>query len=596
MLASAGWGFYLARTKAGPAAVAALICILFGFLYFDNIHRSPANTYIYLLIPGHHGGFTLLAPFTFIALARCLNGETTKLGRHVATFAVLAGLGVLGDALAFFMFVVPAGFLALLLTVKGKISRRQAAWVLGGCAAAFLIGQAYQQLALYPTAKQYFKHHILPNLKHPLNLIETSLPVFLRDLQEYYFNVSQTGVWFLLPCAGWLIAAGILMRCVIRRRSDAESTDLLMLVPATSLFFGLPATVMLQVLVVGYGGTALSRQFVAFLLLGIVMVLLVAGRLIERLRDRGGWLRIGLDAAIVVVPPAIALGLVLKMPDAYVTRDTGWGALDERADCIHDMAREAGITRLVTNYWIVPPISLKYPQLEVDFYFADINYLEPRVRDPSVYRRGDIEGYVVEPLGVPESRLLELFGPPEKTLTRTTSNGTTLKLLLFPGEKPRSYNQWVTSYSPTIYGDRAFFPASTLAHLQKPQFGDDSYRFEPDPTASQVRAAWTNITLWPGSFTHTYEFSGPAKPKRILVTLLYRGRKVLDAQEATVDPESGRAVVEVTSPTKVDPQTWGELIVEVPVDPRPAPGEAYIFEGLTIERNSDQLTALNSAR
>ena len=162
--------------------------------------------------------------------------------------------------------------------------------------------------------------------------------------------------------------------------------------------------------------------------------------------------------------------------------------------------------------------------------------------------------------------------------------GETLKLLVFTGDKPRTYNQWVTSYSPAIHGERATFPAATLAHLQPPQHGPSSYRFTPDASVPVVRAAHTLISLWPGDFRHVYRFSGSCTPKRILVTRFTKNESLLDAQEVPVDPTTGEATIEFAASPQVDPQVLGELIVDVPVDPQPAKGEAYVFEGLTIER------------
>lgn len=594
ILASVGWGIYLARAGVAPAAIAFLIVSIFGMLWLDNAPGSAAETYAYLFLPGHHTAFTLLAPAIFGSLAVALGpGSGWMFWCCLGGYAVLSGLAAMGDPLSLFMFVGPAAVLAVWFAATRRIPWRRAGVLLAACGVAFLIGQAYQLVALYPTGRHYTRELLGPLLSGPGTAVaaamKTSVPVFLRDVREYYLNPARTGIWFLLPLAGWALAVRVLGRCVVRPHPAGTSADepdgeRLVIVPAMSLLLGLPATVLLQVLLVGYQGSALSRQFVAFLFLGIVVFSIVAGRALERLRDRGPALRTRIDLAAAVVLAAITIGFWLRATPEAITRRTPWHAIAERADAIHGLAREAGVKRVMVSYWLAPPLSLRHPDLDVDLYITDMIYLEPRVRDPAVYRDGPIEAYAVEPLSLPETRLVELFGPPERILSRETPSGETVKLLLFPGEKPRTYNQWVTSYSPAIHGTRATFPASTLAHLQPPQHGGSNYRFTPDASTAAVRPVHTFISLWPGASRFILRFSGPLKPKRAVVTLLHRGNKILDAVEASVDATTGEAAIDVVPPRNVDPQVLGELIVDVPVDPRPAEGEAYVFEGLTIER------------
>lgn len=593
VLATIGWGVYFARSGAAPPMIAVLVAVVFGMLWFDNSQVSPATTYVYLFLPGHHAAFTLLAPAVFVATERALDPRGgTSLWWSLGAFSLLSGLAAMGDPLSLFMFVGPAAAIAILLAAMRMIPWRRAAMLLVACAIAYEIGQGYQQVAVYPTGRHYARQLLAPILTGPSDVVaaamKTSLPTFLRDLREYYFNVAKTGIWFLLPVAGWLLAAGVIARLLVGRGPTAAkswtATDRLVFVPASSLFLGLPVTLLLQVFVVGYSGPALSRQFVAFLLLGIVVFLLIAGRAVARLRDRSPRQSIWIDLAAASILAAIVAGFALRVTSDAFTRRTVWTAIAERADAIHALAREAGVRRVMTGYWLGPPLSLRHPDLEVDFYGDDLVYLEPRVRDPAIYRNGAIEAYAVEPLGLKEARLVQLFGPPEKTFTRTTDAGETLKLLIFSGDKPRTYNQWVTSYSPAIHGKQASFPAATLAFLQPPQHGPSSYRLSPDAAAPIVRAAHTLISLWPGNFRHVYRFSGSCRPKRVLVTLFTKDESLLDAEEVPVDAVTGEATIDLTASPKVDPQVLGELIVDVPVDPRPADGEAYVFEGLTIER------------
>lgn len=593
VFAAVGWGFYFARARAAPPAIAFLVAVVFGMLWFDNAQVSPAATYVYLFLPGHHAAFTLLAPAIFGAIARVIDPRGgPALWGSLTAFALLSGLAAMGDPLSLFMFVGPAAVMAIVLATMRRIAWRRAAILLAACAVAYGIGQCYQQVALYPTGRHYAREHLAPIISDPRSVVEaamhTSVPTFLRDLREYYFNFAKTGIWFLLPTAGWLLAAGFVARRFSGSGPTAEerwtATDRLVFVPASSLLLGLPLTVLLQVLLVGYTGPALSRQFVAFLFIGIVVLLLIAGRAVARVGDSGEKQGLWIDLVAASILAAIVANFALRVTGDAVTRRTAWTAIAERADAIHGLAREAGVKRVMTGYWLGPALSLRHPDLEVDFCMEDIVYLEPRVRDPAIYRGGAIEAYAVEPLGPKESRLVELFGQPEKTLTRATDAGETLKLLIFSGDKPRTYNQWVTSYSSVVHGKRATFPAATLAHLQPPQHGPSSYRFTPDASVPAVRAAHTLISLWPGDFRHVYRFTGPCKPKAILVTLFTRGESLFDAREVPVDAMTGEAAVEFTASPQVDPQVLGELIVDVPVDPRPAEGEAYVFEGLTIER------------
>jgi hypothetical protein len=593
VLATVGWGFYFARAGAAPSAIAFLVAVVFGMLWFDNSQVSPAMTYVYLFLPGHHAAFTLLAPAIFAATERAIDPRGgPSLWWGLGTFALLSGLAAMGDPLSLFMFVGPAAAIAIVLATLRMIPWRRAVMLLAACAIAYGIGQGYQQVALYPTGRHYAQRLLAPVLSGPSGMVEaamkTSVPTFLRDLREYYFNFAKTGIWFLLPVTGWLLAGGVVARRLFGRGPTAEegwtATDRLVFVPASSLLLGLPVTVLLQVLLVGYSGPAHSRQFVAFLLLGIVVFLLIAGRAVARLRDRNPAQYVWIDLAAASILVAIVAGFALRVTSDVVTRRNVWTAIAERADAIHALAREAGVRRVMTGYWLAAPLSLRHPDLEVDFCGDDLVYLEPRVRDPAIYRNGAIEAYAVEPLGLTEARLVQLFGPPEKTFTRTTDAGEILKLLIFSGDKPRTYNQWVTSYSPAIHGKRAIFPAATLAFLQPPQHGPSSYRLSPDAAAPVVRAAHTLISLWPGGFRHVYRFSGSCRPKRVLVTLFTNDESLLDAEEVPVDAVTGEATIDLTASPKVDPQVLGELIVDVPVDPRPADGEAYVFEGLTIER------------
>lgn len=593
VLATLGWGFYFARARAAPPTIAFLVAVVFGMLWFDNADVSPAATYVYLFLPGHHAGFMLLAPAIFAATARAIDPRGgPPLWGSLAALALLSGLAAMGDPLSLFMFVGPTAAIAILLATTRMIPWRRGVILLAACAIAYGIGQGYQQVAVHPTGRHYARELLAPMLRDPRSVVEaamkTSVPTFVRDLREYYFNVATTGIWFFLPVAGWLLAAGVAARRLSSRRPGTEegwtAADRLAFVPAWSLLLGLPLTVVLQVFLVGYSGPALSRQFVAFLLLGIVVLLLIAGRAAARMRERREKHGLWIDLAAASILAAVVAGFAFRVTDDAVTRRTHWNAIAERADAIHALAKEAGVKRVLTGYWLAPTLSLRHPDLEVDFCGDDLVYLEPRVRDPAVYRTGAIEAYAVEPLGPQEARLVELFGPPEKTFTRTTDAGETLKMLVFSGEKPRTYNQWVTSYSPAVHGTRATFPAATLAHLQPPQHGPSSFRLTPHASAPVVRACHTLISLWPGDFRHVYRFSGPCKPKGILVTLFTQDESLLDSREVPVDATTGEASIEFTASAQVDPQVLGELIVDVPVDPRPAEGEAYVFEGLTIER------------
>lgn len=592
-LASIAWGWYFKRARAAPAAIAFLVAIVFGMLWFDNAAPSPAATYVYLFLPGHHAAFTLLAPFVFVATARALDRRDGREVRwSLAAFSLLSGLAIMGDPLAMFMFLPPAALLAVVLVPLGRLAWRRAGLVLLACAAAYALGQLYQAVALYPTGRHYVREHLAPLLSNPVaaitGAVASSLPVFARDLRDHYLNIPVAGIWFLLPLAGWLMAAWRLVREVRRAAAttstddDTVSSDMLAIVPATSLVIGLPAAVLLQLLLVGYTGLAHSRQFVAFLFLGILVFLLLAGRAAARWRAHDAVTRSRIDLAGAAVVGCAAVGFLFRTTPEVATKPTVWHAIPDRADAVASMAREAGVSRLMVNYWLAIPLAVRHPDLEVDSYFGDIVYLEPRIRDPVVYRGGAIEGYVVEPLSLRESRLVELFGPPEKSLFRTTSGNETVKLLVFAGDKPRTYNQWVTSYAPAIHGNRATFPASTLAHLLPPQVGNSSYRLTADADTPTVRAAHTLISLWPGSCELVFRFSGATKPDAVLVTLLNGTERLLDALPVAVAPTTGEARVAVDIPREVDPQSFGELVVDATGLTGPSADAAFVFEDLTI--------------
>lgn len=583
ILLIAAWAGYFSRSRAAPAAVAALLLILLGFLYFPNDRDSPARTYIYLFLPGHHGGFALVAPAVFFALARCLAASSGPIGRPLVTFVLLTGLAILGDALAVLMYLLPAFVLTCLLLLERRITARRAGLLFGGTAAAYGIGQFYQSLAVFPTAREYLSSRILTKLLAPAAAMQQSVPTFLEDCRCYYFDTGESGIWFLLPVVGWVLSAGIVGRAVVQK-GRTTLDDLLVVVPATSLCLGLPATLLLQLFTVGYQSPALSRQFVAFLLLGIVLALLVAGRLLARVYENTSHRRGPIDRATVAVVLVAAIAFQRATTDDLITRRTVWHTIPDEADLVYEMAHEAGVSRLMTDYWLAMPTSLRHPDLEVDFYISDMHSMEPRVRDPSLYPRGGIEAYVVDPRGLPKAKLVERFGPPSLAASRRTAAGRTVELLVFEGDKPRGYNQWLTSYSPDIYGSRAFFPASTLTHLLPPQWPLASYRIKPPADVGVVRCVHSLVPLWPGRFDHVHLFSGNVKPTRILVTLIHDGVRLLEQAEVAVDPASGEARVRLPEARLPKPWLYGELLVDIPSDGPLGEGEAFVYEGLTIER------------